>query len=145
VIPRNVLVLARRFSTALGAERVASAIARGLRVSAPVYEVAGIPLADAPARSGEGVPRVADLAALGLRDARALVLADRELCSGATPDAGVFEIATIARQGGIPAYGITAVRLPDLFQARMLDLQVVLHGAGERTLALAGNELGKLI
>jgi hypothetical protein len=148
VIPRLVLVVAKRFSPSLSAPLVAAAVARGLQTATPAYEIARCALADGEDRFEDPQRRVAgvrELDAQALRSARALVLADRELCDGTPPSGAMFEIATRARQGGIPTYAVTGTRCPDLFQARMLDLQVVLPARGERALARAGAALGRVI
>ncbi len=38
-----------------------------------------------------------------------------------------FEIATRARQGGVPAYAVTGENLLDSFDARILDLQTIIE------------------
>ena len=43
-----------------------------------------------------------------------------------------FEIATRARQAGVPAYAVTGVNELDAFDARMLDLQVILQASDAR-------------
>jgi hypothetical protein len=148
VIPRLVLVVAKRFSPSLSAARVAASIARGLHTGAPAYEVERRALADGEDRFEDSRQRPAyalELDARALGGVRALVLADHELCDGAPPSGAMFEIATRARQGGIPAYAVTGAHHPDLFQARMLDLQVVLPARGERALVRAGVALGRVI
>jgi glycerate kinase len=57
----------------------------------------------------------------------------------------VFEIATRARQGGVPCYAIAAHNALDPFEARILDLQVVLEAGGERGLSAAGRKLAGLV
>jgi hypothetical protein len=149
VIPRTIIVVAERFSPQLSAARVAAAIARGLRaaglgeVESVAREDAAIPATEPSAARGRaalGPPGPQDL-----RDVRALVLADPELCNGRPPREATFELATRARQGGVPAYAVCAVREPDLFEARVLDLQVVLSARGLRSLESAAARLAKLL
>ena len=56
-----------------------------------------------------------------------------------------FEIATRARQGGVPAYAVTGENLLDAFDARILDLQVILQASSARALAAAGRRLAELV
>ncbi len=138
--PRTVLVVAERFPQ-LGATRVASAIADGILEAAPEYDLSPLPLVG----DGEGLRLGGYLELALLRTVRAVVLADGELLGRAAPSGVMFEVATAARQAGVPAYAITGVREPDLFQARMLDIQVALPALGERSLTGAGRKLGGLI
>ncbi|HEY7960526.1 MAG TPA: hypothetical protein VID29_01280 [Solirubrobacteraceae bacterium] len=69
---------------------------------------------------------------LRMHRSRAIVLAARTLDGKTLLKRGaVFEIATRARQGGVPAYAIVGHNALDLFEARILDLQAVLQ-AGDR-------------
>jgi hypothetical protein len=154
VIPDTVLVVASGFPRRLSALRVASAIARGLRSAAPVLEIRlyrlGYPPSELDAGRGElrEAPRRSTRSRgfeQCLRTARAIVLADRDLHRDELHVGATFEIASQARQGGVPAYAVTVPNAPDLFLARMLDLQLVLQASDERTLASAGEKLGKLI
>jgi hypothetical protein len=56
-----------------------------------------------------------------------------------------FEAATRARQGGVPACAVTAHHRLDPFEARIVDLQVVLEAGSARALAAAGRKLATLI
>ena len=147
MIPDTIVLVAERFPPHLSAPRVASAIARGLRAVGR-YEVRTHPREDPPtpphARASAS-EREALWEGLALQEARALVIADPDLCGGGPPRGASFELATRARQGGVPAHAVSAVRSPDLFQARMLDLQVVLFAGGVRSLELAGARLAELI
>ena len=126
---------------------MASAIARGL-CAASSYEVRLHPREDPrtpPHVHASPSEREALWEGLELHEARALVIADPDLCGEGPPRGASFELATRARQGGVPAHAVSAVRSPDLFKARMLDLQVVLHARGERALEQAGARLAELI
>jgi hypothetical protein len=146
VIPRTIVLVAERFSPQLSSVRVASALARGLRATG-LYDVEWHPRedADTPANEWRRTERAALREGLRLSDARALVIADPDLCSGMPPRGESFEIATGARQGGVPAHAVTRVLAPDLFQARMLDLQVVLYARSVRSLEGAGATLAELL
>jgi hypothetical protein len=152
VIPRTILVVASGFAPSLSGAGVASAIARGIAATARALETELYALDDprvvaVVASEVRGRRRVAERGGFVARlsRARAVVLARPHLFPDALGPGPVFEIATRARQGGVPAYAITASSTLDLFQARMLDLQVVLEARSERALLKAGRELGALI
>jgi hypothetical protein len=77
--------------------------------------------------------------------ARALVIAAAELDPGRLPASMSFELATRARQGGVPAFAVTAHDGLDRFDARILDLQAVVQVGTLRGLAAAGRRLAKLL
>jgi hypothetical protein len=142
-IPREPLLTCGAFPS-LAPAAVASALARGLLdggVAAVDEQLLG------SERGGPGLERL--LAAedfdARLRRSRALILAvaaiERDTLAGST----AFELATRARQGGVPAYAVTSGPVPDAFTARMLDLQVVLVAAGARALRAAGRTLAALL
>jgi glycerate kinase len=80
-----------------------------------------------------------------MRRARALVIADARLQERTLAATVTFELATRARQAGVPAYAITAENALDPFDARILDLQVILQASGTRALAAAGRKLAALV
>ena len=57
----------------------------------------------------------------------------------------VFEIATRARQAGIPAYAVAGKNALSSFDARILDLQVILEANNTRALRRAGEKLAGLV
>jgi len=121
------------FGDNLPAERVAEAIARGVRA-------AGMPEPDlCPIE--DTLP--ADFDAR-MRRARAVIVGAGRLERAMLPASQVFEIATRARQVGVPAYAVTAVNELDAFDARMLDLQTILEAGSVRELGAAGTKLGRL-
>ena len=73
--------------------------------------------------------------------ARALVIATNRLDGGLLQDTPAFELATRARQGGVPCYAVTAENGLDSFQERILDLQLVLRAGAPRSLREAGRTL----
>ncbi len=79
-----------------------------------------------------------------LRRARAVIVGAGLLSRETLPGSPVFEIATRARQAGVPAYAVTAHNELDPFDARMLDLQVVLEANGPRGLSAAGRKLAEI-
>jgi glycerate kinase len=57
---------------------------------------------------------------------------------------GAFEIATRARQAGVPAYAIAQRNALDLFETRILDLQIVLDVGDAKGLEAAAAKLALL-
>jgi glycerate kinase len=84
-----------------------------------------------------------------MRRARAVIVGEgcrRERIGGRSWIGSVtFEIATRARQAGVPAYAVLAINALDSFDARMLDLQVVLEARSTQALSLAGRRLADVI
>jgi Glycerate kinase family len=80
-----------------------------------------------------------------MRRARAVVLAEWRLAESTLRGSAAFEIATRARQGGVPAYAVTGENALAPFDARILDLQVILEAGDKRALAGAGRKLAGLI
>jgi hypothetical protein len=143
VTSRTLLVVARPFGPSLDAEGVAAAIGEGLRAGR--WEVDPLPidaeLADAGAVS---LARSADFEAR-MRPARAVVIAEPRLDERTLAGTVAFEIATRARQGGVPAYAVTGENELDSFDARILDLQTILQARSHRSLTNAGLELAALL
>jgi glycerate 2-kinase len=137
VISQTVLVAPETFDEGLDAARVAAAIARGLQAGNPALEVDLCPLETVARRDLPSDTR--------LRAARAVVvgagcLDERTLLGSAT-----FELATRARQSGVPAYAVAASNGLDLFDARILDLQVILEAGNSRALRREGEKLAELV
>lgn len=142
MIPDTVLVVAEPLG-GLSAERVASALGKGLQdvhdrsLSADLLAVSEPP--DSP-RAWWGADRQARLLA-----SRAVVIATERLDERTLAGSLAFEVATSARQGGVPAYAIAAENDLDPFDARMLDLQAILGASSARALTAAGRKLAELI
>ena len=147
MIPQTVLVVAGPFGDALSAEDVARAIGRGL-VAGGLPEPDLCPLDEGPAGASPNELR-AHLEALDfdtrMRRARAVVLAERRLAESTLRGSAAFEIATRARQGGVPAYAVTAENALAPFDARILDLQVILEAGSKRALVAAGTKLAQVL
>lgn len=142
MISETVLVLAEPLG-GLSAERVAGALAKGLQ-GAPDRSLSAdlLPVEELPAS-----PRAwwsADSQARMLA-ARAVVIATGRLDERTLAGSLAFEVATSARQGGVPAYAVTAENYLDPFDARMLDLQVVVEASSTRALTAAGRKLAGLV
>ena len=76
-----------------------------------------------------------------MRAARAVVVGAERLDERTLVGSTVFEIATRARQAGVPAYAVTGENALSLFDARILDLQVILEARDPRALRRAGEKL----
>jgi glycerate kinase len=147
VIPQAVLVVSGPFADALSAEEVARAIGRGL-VAGGSPEPDLCPIDEGSRRTNpEEIRR--NLEALDfdarMRRARAVVLAQRRLAEDELRGSAAFEIATRARQGGVPAYAVTGENALAPFDARILDLQVILEARSKHALAAAATKLAKII
>jgi len=143
VVPQSLLVVAEPFAAELDGAAVAASIARGLRP----HESDLCPLEQRP-NDAETVRAL--LASLDfdarMRRARAVVIAvarldEETLLRGAL----AFEVATRARQGGVPAYAIVAQDALDAFDKRVLDLQAVIEAGDRRALARAAKRLGSFV
>lgn len=147
MIPQTVLVVASSFGDALSAEDVARAIGRGL-VAGGLPEPDLCPLDEGSSEASPEEIRM-HLEALDfdtrMRRARAVVLAERRLAESTLRGSAAFEIATRARQGGVPAYAVTAENTLAPFDARILDLQVILEAGNKRALVSVGGKLAGLL
>ncbi|HXP99741.1 MAG TPA: glycerate kinase [Solirubrobacteraceae bacterium] len=146
MIPETVLVLAGPFGERLGAGRVAGAIARGLTAGGrqecdvcALEEDLGVRTDDAS--------KLLDAANFSerMRAARAVVIVCTRLDDRTLAGSVAFEAATRARQSGVPAYAVTAHNALDSFEARIVDLQLVLEADTARGLSAAAKELATLV
>ncbi len=143
-IRRHALLACEPFSARLGAGRVAAALATGLLA-------AGAPEPDAvelPADSGDR-EAAALLERAGFRErmlaSRAVVVAVPTLAEDTLAGSAAFEVATLARQSGVPCYGVAAKVELNEFDLRILDLQVVIGARGEARLRRAGERLAEIV
>lgn len=94
-----------------------------------------------------GAPYILD--ALGfdarLAGARAVVVGEGRLDHSTLEGKAAFEVATRARQMGVPAHAVTGENALDRFDARIMDLQVILEAGDRRALRLAGRQLAELL
>ena len=165
MLARTLLVASRAFGERLSAERVASVVARGLQDGGwptdrcPIDDPQqgdGPPQGDDPpqgdgppgARPGSAAVRQ-QLDALHfdarMRASHALIVCEGSLHKHTLAGSFAFEIATRARQSGVPAYAVTAHNRLDRFDARILDLQAIVEGGDARSLRAAGRRLADLI
>ncbi len=146
MISETVLVLAGPFEGRLTAARVSAAISRGLTAggqlecdACPLETDLGIRAASASKPLDE-----ADFD-LRMRAARALVIVCAQLDDRTLAGSVAFEATTRARQAGVPAYAVTGQDALDPFEARIVDLQLVLEASTVRALSAAGRKLATLV
>jgi glycerate 2-kinase len=143
MIPRTVLIAAGAFE-GLSAQRVGSAIARGVGACGLQADLCPIlPAGDLPLDARELLDAL-DFDAR-MRRARAVILGEWLLQEGTLAGSVAFEVATRARQSGVPAYAVTGENRLDGFDARILDLQAIITARSARALAAAGRRLARLI
>jgi len=80
-----------------------------------------------------------------MRAARALVVGEGRLDATTLEGKIAGEIATRARQAGVPCHAIVGQNALDRFGARILDLQVILEAGTPQDLQQAGEQLGTLL
>jgi glycerate kinase len=142
-IPRTLLIAARAFGERLDAERVAAAIAAGLRDGG--WEAEECPIdGERETVAARALAHASDFDAR-MRAARAVVIAEPRLHEDTLSGSAAFEIATRARQAGVPAYAVTGENRLDSFDARILDLQTIVQAQTHRSLRAAGSKLAKLV
>jgi hypothetical protein len=137
----RLLLVSERFGAALGAQAAAQRLAVGLQEGGlPTPDVLALP---GGLGAGAELQRLLEHEHFGerLTDARALVIVAARLDGERLQDTTAFELATRARQGGVPSYAVTGENGLDSFQARILDLQLVLEAAAPRSLQAAGRSL----
>ncbi len=146
VIPRHVLLACEPFSARLGAHAVAAALTAGLTTAgAPEPDVVELP-AGAGAQGlaalleREGFHRRTLASRAVVVAVPALALAERTLAGSST-----FEVATLARQSGVPCYAVAAKVEINAFDLRILDLQIVIRARGAGTLRKAGEQLAGIV
>jgi len=132
------------FGGPLEAERAGAAIGRGLLRADPALSVDVCPVERA---AGEDVTKLLDALNydVRMRAARAVVLGAERLDERTLLGSVTFELATRARQAGVPAYAVTSANALSLFDARILDLQVIVRARDVRALRRAGERLAGLV
>ena len=109
--------------------------------------IAGALWAACGARLEAGAPFVLDALAFDarMRAARAVIVGEGRLDLGTLAGKAPGEIATRARQAGVPCFAAVGARTLDAFGARILDLQAVLEAPDARRLEAAGRRLATLV
>jgi glycerate 2-kinase len=80
-----------------------------------------------------------------MRAARAIVSGEGSLDRQSLAGKAISEVATRARQAGVPSHAIVGANRLDAFDQRILDLQVVLEARTLRLIEEAGRRLAELI
>jgi glycerate kinase len=80
-----------------------------------------------------------------MRAARAVVVGEGRLDATTLEGKIAGEIATRARQSGVPCHAIVGTNAIDRFSARILDLQVIEEAGTAEALADAGERLGRML
>jgi hypothetical protein len=146
VISKTVLVLAGPFAEGLSAARVCNALALGLTADGRLQcdmcsldEDLGVRTdsASKPLEEADFDRR--------MRAAKSVLIASARLDDRTLGGSIAFEAATRARQSGVPAYAVTGEDSLDPFEARILDLQVILEASTSRALSAAGRKLSTLV
>ncbi len=129
-VPTEVLVAPDGFEGRFSAELVAEALQRGLAASGQPALVSTLadPSYDAKMRAARAV-----ITGMGRLDRRSLV------------GTLLSEVATRARQAGVPCHAVVGYSALTLFDMRILDLQLVLEANTLAELEAAGAELGAAI
>ncbi len=145
-------VLPREEATALGAtlDRVARTLPRdprGVAFGGAGGGIAAALWASCDATLEPGAPFVLDRLDVParMRAARAVIVGEGRLDLGTLAGKAPGELATRARQSGVPCYAAVGSRTLDAFGARILDLQVVLEAGDLAALEAAGRELAELV
>jgi glycerate kinase len=150
-ISQRLLIACAPFGAHLSASAAASAIARGLTEGGlPEPDACPLPVVAVGASREDGAGNVRSLLEeldfdARMRRARAVVVGTPLLEERTLAGSIAFEIATRARQSGVPAYAIAGEDALDAFDARILDLQVILEARTSRALAGAGLELARWV
>ena len=146
MISKTVLVLAGPFEDRLAATRVSAAIARWLTAEGQL-ECDACPLETDLGIRAVSASKPLDEADFDrrMRAARALVIACAQLDDRTLAGSIAFEAATRARQAGVPAYAVTGHDALDPFEARIVDLQVILEASTTQALGIAGRKLAALV
>lgn len=144
--------LAREDAERLGAQLEALAARlprdpRGVAYGGAGGGLAGALWAACDARLEGGAPFVLEQLDFDarMRAARAVIVGEGRLDLGTLAGKAPGEIATRARQAGVPCFAAVGSRTLDAFGARILDLQAVLEAGDESALEAAGRRLATLV
>ena len=80
-----------------------------------------------------------------MRAARAVIVGEGRIDATTLEGKIAGEIATRARQAGVPCHAIVGTNAIDRFSARILDLQVILEAGTREQLEAAGERLGRML
>jgi glycerate kinase len=135
-VPTEVLIAPDDFSGAFTAREVAEALQRGLAASGQPARVS--PAVDGRESGGEGQgPPVTEI-----RAARAVITGMGCLDRHGLMGTFLSAVATSARQSGVPCHAVVGSNRLDLFELRILDLQLVLEATTLAEIEAAGAVIG---
>ncbi len=131
-------------------QRLASRLARdprGVPLTGVAGGLSGGLWAELEAQLVPGAAFVLDLIGFDdrMRAARAVVTGEGRLDRQSLAGKLLSEVATRARQAGVPCHAVVGRRELDAFGLRVLDLQAVLEARTKRQLVAAGQRLAELI
>jgi hypothetical protein len=140
-IPLAALIVGVAPSPRVSAEAAAREIARGLsEAGAPEPGLCPLEAVEGPRELLDSIGFDAHM-----RSARALVILDGCLSPCTLAPSLTFEMATRARQAGVPAYAVAGENLLDGFAARILDLQLIIQARSRGDLRAAGRRLAEVL
>lgn len=135
-IPEVILISPTAFNGSLGANKAAAAIAQGV-------VAVGLPVDLCPLAGAAEVERL-DFDRR-MRAARAVITGGARLEGSDLAGTVIAEVATRARQAGVPCYAIVGRSTLDRFGVRVLDLEAIVEARTRAQLEAAGRELAELI
>jgi glycerate kinase len=120
---------------------------RGVAYGGAGGGIAGALWAAVGARLQGGAPFVLDAvdADARMRAAHAVIVGEGRLDLGTLAGKAPGELATRARQSGVPCFAVVGSRTLDAFGGRILDLQTVLEAGDPAALEAAGRRLATLV
>jgi glycerate kinase len=146
MISDTVLVLAGPFGGQLDGQRAGAAIARGLEADGRLEcDVCALGDDIGARTAGTSQPLHEVDFDRRMRAARAVVIVCAHLDDRTLAGSLAFEAATRARQSGVPAYAVCGRDALDPFEARIVDLQVILEASNPRSLSAAARKLATLV
>jgi len=145
-IPHIGLIAGGPIRERISAAASVSAIARGLRSGgAPEPDLCPLPLQASFTPAGMRLLLEELAFDARMRACRALIVCESALQPSTLAASATFELATRARQAGVPAFAVTGENGLGSFEARILDLQAIEQARGARSLVAAGERLARML
>lgn len=139
---RPVLLAPAAFKGTYSATEVAEALAEGV-------EGEGVPVDRCPIELDKGADLAALLAKAGFNDrmraARCVVVGEGRIDHSTLRGKPAGEIATRARQGGVPCHAVVGENAISAFDSRIIDLMEIIVAPGRDELIAAGRTIAHLI
>jgi glycerate kinase len=145
-IPRVALLAGAPIARGTSAAGTLAAVARGVReAGAPEPDVCALPAhEELTAQELRALLEELGFDARMLA-ARALIACEARLEPDTLSASLTFELATRARQAGVPAFAIAGASALGAFEARLLDLQAIEQARSARGLVAAGLRVALLL